>query len=145
VRARSNRAQRRTAMPDRDGGVARGLPLVLTATSQLDDLAALQRYLSGTASVVHVPDFVGLLDAIDEPGAIEPIVLIDCQRPTIHITSVAAIGEDLPRGTTVVLWGADEATWQQVDRDRAPGCRWVRCSREATPHDVGSLCSMLLG
>jgi hypothetical protein len=118
---------------------------VLTATSHLDSLAALRRYLSGTASVVHVPDFVGLLDALDEDSVIEPIVLIDCQRPTVHITSVAAIGEDLPRGTTVVLWGADESTWQQVDRDRMPSCRWVRCSSEATPHDVGSLCSMLLG
>ena len=56
-----------------------------------------------------------------------------------------AFGEDLPRGTTVVLWGADDPTWAQLDRERTPACRWVRCSREATTDDVGSLCSMLLG
>jgi hypothetical protein len=72
-------------------------------------------------------------------------VLIDCHSPTVHISSVSAIGEDLPRGTTVVLWGVDDNTWQSIDRDRSPACRWVRCSSEATSDDVGSLCSMLLG
>ncbi len=123
----------------------KALPLVLTATSNRDALAALRRYLTNAASVVHVPDLVGLLDALEEPEIVEPVVLIDCHNPTVHISSVAAIGEDLPRGTTVVLWGVDDATWQQLDRERAPACRWVRCSSEATTDDVGSLCSMLLG
>jgi hypothetical protein len=146
VAAPTGRQERRTTMPERpfDTGID-AMPMVLTATSHLGDLGVLQRYLSGMARVIHVRDFVGLLDAIDSPGHSDPIVLIDCQRPTVHITSVTAIGEDLPRGTTVVLWGADEHTWQQVDRERSPSCRWVRCSSEATPHDVGSLCSMLLG
>jgi hypothetical protein len=120
------------------------LPFVLTATSDVGDLEALKRYLHGTASVVHIPDLVGLLDTL-ESGLVEPVVLIDCKRPTVHISSVAALGEDLPRGSTVVLWGADEATWQQIDRDKSPRCRWVRCSREASTADVGSLCSMLIG
>jgi len=121
------------------------LPTVLAATSDMGDLEALKRYLGGSASVVHIPDLVGMLDALDEQGIVEPIVLIDCQRPTVHAKSVAALGEDLPRGTTVVLWGADDNTWEQIDRDRTPGCRWVRCSREASTSDVGSLCSMLIG
>jgi hypothetical protein len=124
---------------------AKVLPLVLTATSNREALSALRRYLSSAANVVHVPDLVGLLDALEEPDVVEPVVLIDCHSPTVHISSVAAIGEDLPRGTTVVLWGVDDLTWQQLDRERSPACRWVRCSSEATSDDVGSLCSMLLG
>jgi hypothetical protein len=139
----------RTARPSPLDEVAsdtgKALPLVLTATSNREALAALRRYLTNAASVVHVPDLVGLLDTLEEPNIIEPVVLIDCHNPTLHISSVAAIGEDLPRGTTVVLWGVDDATWQQLDRERAPACRWVRCSSEATTDDVGSLCSMLLG
>jgi hypothetical protein len=130
-------------MASSDQGKA--LPLVLTASSDREALGALRRYLASAANVVHVPDLVGLLDALEEPDVVEPVVLIDCHSPTVHISSVAAIGEDLPRGTTVVLWGVDENTWQQLDRDRSPGCRWVRCSSEATTDDVGSLCSMLLG
>lgn len=122
-----------------------GLPRVLTATNAQDDLQALRRYLAGTAQVTHIPDLVGLLDALQEPDLIEPVVLIDCQRPSVHVSSVAALREDLPDGTTVVLWGADDLTWEQVDRERTPRCRWVRCSREATTEDVGSLCSMLIG
>jgi hypothetical protein len=123
----------------------KAMPYVLTATADATDLEALRRYLANNAQVVHIPDLVGLLDALETGQLVEPIVLIDCQRPTVHVTSVAAIGEDLPRGTTVVLWGADDPTWAQLDRERTPACRWVRCSREATTDDVGSLCSMLLG
>jgi hypothetical protein len=125
--------------------LGKSLPLVLTATGNREALDRLRRYLSSTASVVHVPDLVGLLDALEEPEVVEPIVLIDCHHPTVHISSVSAIGEDLPRGTTVVLWGVNDATWEQLDRERSPACRWVRCSSEATTDDVGSLCSMLLG
>ncbi len=136
------------AMTDLDsviGQAEAALPTVLAATSDMGDFEALRRYLGTTAAVAHIPDLVGLLDALDAPGLVEPIVLIDCQRPTVHTTSVSALGEDLPRGTTIVLWGADETTWSQIDRDRSPGCRWVRCSREATTSDVGSLCAMLIG
>jgi hypothetical protein len=134
-----------TARPADYLPLGENLPVVLTATADPADLDALRRYLVNTASVVHIPDLVGLLDALEDGSLVEPIVLIDCQRPTVHVTSVAAIGEDLPKGTTVVLWGADDPTWSQIDRARMPACRWVRCSREATTDDVGSLCSMLLG
>ena len=140
-----NRTARPSPLDEVANDTGKPLPLVLTATNNRDALAALRRYLTNAASVVHVPDLVGLLDALEEPEIIEPVVLIDCHNPTVHISSVAAIGEDLPRGTTVVLWGVDETTWQQLDRERAPACRWVRCSSEATTDDVGSLCSMLLG
>jgi hypothetical protein len=140
-----NRTARPSPLDEVAGESGKALPLVLTATSNREALSALRRYLTNSAAVVHVPDLVGLLDALEEPDVIEPVVLIDCHNPTVHISSVSAIGEDLPRGTTVVLWGVDEATWQQLDRERAPACRWVRCSSEATTDDVGSLCSMLLG
>jgi hypothetical protein len=134
-----------TTRPQDNLFASKGVPCVLTATANAHDLEALRRYLSGSANVMHIPDLVGLLDALEDGSMVEPIVLIDCQRPTVHVTSVAAIGEDLPKGTTVVLWGADDGTWNQIDKDRTPLCRWVRCSREATTDDVGSLCSMLLG
>lgn len=138
-----------TARPHSPEQLAVSMPRrrVLTASSARDAVDALQRYLGDAAQVEQVLDLVGLLDALEEPNVVEPIVLLDCQRPTVHATSIAAIGEDLPRGTTIMLWGASESTWRELDRDRerAPGCRWVRCSQEATTDDVGSLCAMLLG
>ena len=118
---------------------------VLTACSAPDAVAALQKYLGRAARVEQVSDLVGLLDALEEPDEPHPIVVVDCQRPTVHVTSIAAIGEDLPHGTTIVLWGSSDATWKDLDRERMPNCRWVRCSQEATTDDVGSLCAMLIG
>ena len=102
------------------------------ASRDADAMRALGVYLMGTVQVTQIDDLVGL-----------PIVLVDCRRPTVHVTSIAAIGEDLPRGTTIVLWGASEEAWRELDRDRHPNVRWVRCSVEATTDDVGSLCQML--
>ncbi len=133
---------RHTSRPQ--GTESSELPRVLAACANARAVESLRSQLRGTAEVVQVTDLVGLLDALDESGLDKPIVLIDTQRPTVHVTSVAAIGEDLPRGTTIVLWGVSEETWRDLDRERVPTCRWVRCSQEATPDDVGSLCSMLI-
>jgi hypothetical protein len=117
---------------------------VLVASSARGEIDALRGYLHGIGNIAEVADLVGLLDALDDTSLVDPIVLLDCQRPTVHVTSIAAIGEDLPPGTTIVLWGASDDSWKQVDRERTPNCKWVRCSHEATTGDVGSLCSMLI-
>lgn len=117
---------------------------VLAATADASALTALRQAVHKRAHVIAIPDLVGLLDALDAPDLYEPVVLVDCRKPTVHVTSVVAIGEDLPRGTTCVLWGASEETWRELERGHQP-CRWVRCSQEATTSDVGSLCAMLLG
>jgi hypothetical protein len=121
------------------------LPRVLAASRDPDKLEALRRYLAGTADVIHVPDLATLLEAFDAAEAAPPLVLLDCFSPSLHVGSVTAIREDLPLGTTVVVWGADHDTWRALERDAPAGRRWVRCSQEATTDDVGSLCSMLLG
>jgi len=115
---------------------------VLVASASAAAFSELQSYLAGTAEVVQIADLVGLLDILEGDGLNEPILLVDCQRPTVHVTSIAAIGADLPRNTTVVLWGPSEEVWSQLERE--PTCRWVRCSSEADRDDVGSLCAMLV-
>ncbi|HEX5656567.1 MAG TPA: hypothetical protein VFX59_05200 [Polyangiales bacterium] len=131
----------RPAAPDPED---RELRRVLLASNARGSVDSLQGYLQGVARVAPVADLVGLLDALDDKTLRDPIVLVDCQRPTVHATSIAAIGEDLPAGTTIVLWGVSDDTWSQLDRDRVPSCHWVRCSHEATPGDVGALVSMLI-
>jgi hypothetical protein len=131
----------RPAAPDPEDGELRRVLVASNARAAVDSL---QGYLYGAASVAPVADLVGLLDALDDKTLRDPIVLLDCQRPTVHVTSIAAIGEDLPAGTTIVLWGVSDDTWNQLDRERVPSCSWVRCSHEATPGDVGALVSMLI-
>lgn len=145
--ARLAAQQGHTARPqaDESNPLIGSLPRVLAASAEPRSIADLERYLARTARVVEIVDLVALLDALDEPNLHTPIVLIDCRSPTVNVTSVAAIGEDLPAGTAIVLWGASETTWRELDRDRVPACRWVRCSQEATTEDVGSLCTALLG
>jgi len=144
----ANANEGHTARPqavDEQSERAKGqLRQVLGASADASALKSLAQHLLGSANVTQIGDLVGLLDALEEPGMDEPIVLLDCRRPTVHVTSIAAIGEDLPSGTTIVLWGASDEAWRELDRDRLPNCKWVRCSQEATPADVAALCSVLL-
>jgi len=121
------------------------LPVVLAATDNEQRVSALESYLEGTAAVAQITDLAGLLDALASPIRSEQLLLIDCIHPSVHVKSVAAIRQDLPHGTTVVVWGIDELTWNQLEREKTTTSRWVRCSHEASTDDVGSLCSMLLG
>ncbi len=46
---------------------------------------------------------------------------------------------ELPPGTTVVLWGADDLTESELE-DVEPSSRdWIRCTAEATAQDLVSL------
>ncbi len=121
------------------------LPVVLTATGSEQRVRALEAYLEGTAAVAQITDLAALLDALASSIRAERLLLIDCVHPSVHVKSVAAIRQDLPPGTTVVVWGIDELTWNQLEREKTTTSRWVRCSHEASTDDVGSLCSMLLG
>jgi hypothetical protein len=121
------------------------LPVVLAATVSDERVRSLEHYLDGTAAVAQITDLSGLLDALASPIRSERLLLIDCVQPSVHVKTVAAIRQDLPQGTTVVVWGIDESTWNQLEREKTTGSRWVRCSHEASTDDVGSLCSMLLG
>lgn len=123
----------------------RALPRVFAASQSNSLPSALQTYLAGTATVVQVTDLVSLLDALDESGAGPQLLLMDCKDPSIHVGSVAAMRDELPVGTTVLVWGVDEVTWRTLAPENSQTNRWVRCSQEATTDDVGSLCSMLLG
>ncbi len=121
------------------------LPRVLTASRNEQLTDALQRYLAGTASVVPVSDLASLLDALEEREDASALVLMDCKQPSVHLASIAAMRDDLPAGTTVLVWGPDESSWALLSPENTQTARWVRCAEEATPDDVGSLCSMLLG
>ena len=73
-----------------------------------------------------------------------PVLIVDCRRPCVRPTTVAAMAPELPPGTTVVLWGADDLTESELE-DVDPSSRdWIRCTAEATAQDLVSLCSLLL-
>ena len=121
------------------------LPRVLAATRDPAIVSALAGQLEGQARVEHIADLVGLLDAFESPnGATSHILVVDHANASVHVSSIAAIGEDLAPGTTIVLWNADDQTWSEIDRERTPVCRWVRCSERTHLRDVGALCAMLL-
>jgi hypothetical protein len=122
----------------------RGLPVVLLATSDPQQVEALDALLRGHAWLAGVHDPIGLLDALQAHAERQPVLIVDCRRPCVRATTVAAMAPELPEGTTVVLWGADDGTEAELE-DVEPSARdWIRCTAEATAQDLVSLCSMLI-
>lgn len=121
-----------------------GLPAVLVASKNLGALSQLRGSLAGSANVSQVLDLVGLFDVLEEQRATRILLIVDCQKPTLHSSSLPVLGEGLQRGFPVLLWGASDQEWSDVERELAPTFQWVRCSSEGNVHDVASLCAMLL-
>jgi len=120
-----------------------GIPTVLIATLDLDRTHRLGSHLTGEASVQLVGDIVELLEALQ--GAPRQVVVIDCMNPSIQAATIATVAPDLPEGSTVVLWGASEALYRQLESLGDHTRRWLRCGTDATTEDVASLVAMLVG
>lgn len=132
----------RVTMPAPDA--PRELPVVLIASANRTRIGELEGLLAARAGVTGVHDPIGLLDALQASAERHPVLIVDCRNPCVRATTIAAMAPDLPSGTTVVLWGADETIDAELD-DVEPASRdWIRCTAEATASDVVSLCAMLL-
>jgi len=119
------------------------VPTALIATLDIDRIHRLGAHLMGEATVHLVGDIVELLEALHEEK--RPVVVIDCMNPSIQPATIATVAPDLPEGSTVVLWGAGDALYRQLESLADHTRRWLRCGTDATTEDVASLVAMLVG
>ena len=92
------------------------LPTVLIAAEVSDRRDRLVDELEGDAVVQQVEDVMAFIDHMRGNHVGAPLVVIDCDTPTVQPTTVATLAPDFPQGTVVVLWGADETLEEDVKR-----------------------------
>jgi len=118
------------------------VPAVLIATLDVDRLNRIAGHLTGDATVQLIADVVELLEAFQ--GVARPVVVIDCMSPSIQPATIATVAPDLPEGSAVILWGAADTLFHQVESLADSTRRWLRCGVDATTDDVASLVAMLV-
>lgn len=120
-------------------------PVVLIASldcMRVDDLTL----AFGAAAQVHeVPDAVALLETLGSIRCHDPIMILDCSCPSVQPQTMAMLAPELPPEITVVLWGADEATEQELIATAGGRGRWLRCTADASAEALVALVDVLAG
>lgn len=120
------------------------LPMVFVATRNRKRCAQIATEVGDTAAVQQIEDVVAFLDNLKATASLSPMVVIDCVEASVQPSTIATLAHELPHGSSVVIWGANETHRDLTDLAGA-GQGWLRCGAEATPSDVAALVRMLLG
>lgn len=117
---------------------------VLVAAGSGPRRDALELRLSEVARVIHIEDVMSLFDVLQAGELRHPVVVVDCDKPTVHPVTVATFTPDFPQGTAVLLWGASEQVEQDVLQTAQGQGRYTSIASSAGAGDVVALTLALL-
>jgi hypothetical protein len=128
-----------------DSSVRPGRPHVLVASTDATLLRRLTPWLDATAELVPLASLRELVKDLEvlEEGRI--VVLVDCRRPSIRPTAVAALADELPPNVSVVLWGASPEQERGVLAVSSSVNRWIVLHGETRPKELAARCADLVG
>jgi hypothetical protein len=132
------------AGPD-SAALAKGRPYVLIATSDTTLVRRLTPWLDATAELVLLSSVRELVKDLDALGDARIAVLIDCRKPSIRPTAVAALADDFPPNVTVVLWGASPEQERGVLAVSSAVNNWIVMHGDTRPKELAKRCADLVG
>lgn len=124
--------------------VNRKLPYVLVATQEVRLVQQLSAWLDPRAAVMRVRGLLPLIQSLEDASGSRLVIILDCQRPSIRPAALAALAEELPADTQVVMWGATPEMEQQVVLVSEHARAWFVCSAHAEAKDVAERCVELI-
>lgn len=127
------------------GGVpGQKLPFVLLASQDARLVQQLSSWLDPKAAVVRVRGVLPLLHHIEDAGGSPLVIILDCQKPSVQPRALAALADELPADTRVVMWGASTEVEEQVVSLSERARSWFVCSAHAEAKDIAERCAQLL-
>lgn len=105
---------------------------------------ALERQLAEAARVIYLEDVMSLFDILQSRTLRSPVVIVDCDTPTVHPVTVATFTPDFPHGTAVLLWGASEQVENDVYQTAQGQGRYTSVASSVHAGDVVALALALL-
>ncbi|HVJ15137.1 MAG TPA: hypothetical protein VM686_06835 [Polyangiaceae bacterium] len=132
-----------TASVERGG--SNHLPLVLVATADLDLLRSFAAWLDPRASVQRVPNLLAMIGELREAGGRRVVLVIDARSPSVKPLALAALADDLPATTRVVLWGMTGENYAKMLRLSPVVSRWLLCGIDCPTSEIVAQCVRLVG
>ncbi len=124
---------------------ATAIPIVVVATNSGEVVLSFERLMGDRAEVAPIQSIRDLVLLIEASPKSKVVLVVDCPNATIRPTAIAALSDDLTHRVSVILWGADATTYQEVLRVSPRAERFLMCAVTASPDAVVARCRAIVG
>lgn len=132
------------ALPSSRPGQQRSLPHVLVATRDPAMLRRITAWLDPRAAVMRVRSVIDLLHRIEDAAHARSVIVLDCRQPSMRPAALAALADELPVTTHVVLVAATPDLVRKL-ADIAPSTSGgLALSGTARPKEIAARCVELV-
>lgn len=120
------------------------LPHVLVATRDPAMLRKMSVWLDPRAAVMRVRSVMDLLHRLEDAAHAPSVIVLDCRQPSVRPLALAALAEELPLSTHVVLVAATPELVRKL-ADIAPSSSgWLALSGAVRPKELAARCVELV-
>jgi hypothetical protein len=129
------------AGPDSALGRAR----VLIASQDPLVMKRLLPWLGSDAKLEPLTGLRDLMRRLDELSRERVAIVLDCRRPSIRPTALAALADELPPAFSVVLWGATPEQERGILAVSPSVNRWILLAAATRSRELAARCAKLVG
>jgi hypothetical protein len=120
-------------------------PTVLLASADPDLIRLFQAWLDLRAAVEPVTGATQLIERLAQVGGPRAVIVLDGKQPAVRALTLAAIADELPEGTTVILWGVQAHLHARMCTISAVAERWTVYASDATSNEIVAECARVVG
>jgi len=119
-----------------------GPAIVLVVTRDLDFSRRFNTWLDEQAAVIQVSSLTELLLQVTQHPVAQLVLLFDAFAPVMRAAALAAIQEDLPTETRIVVWGGLLEPTTELTRLFPRVCEWLICTEQVPLSEVVDRCRL---
>lgn len=134
----------RGAAPSSHPGKQRSLPHVLVATRDPAMLRRITVWLDPRAAVMRVRSAMDLLHRLEDAAHSRSVIVLDCRQPSLRPAALAALADELPVSTKVVLVAATPELRRELSAISPVAGTWLMLSASARPKEIAARCVELV-
>ncbi len=120
-------------------------PAVLLASSDPEMLRLFQTWLEMRAQVEPAAGVTALLARLTQIGGPRTVIVLDGRSPSIRPLTLAALADELPPGTTVLLWGVQAHLHARMCTISAAAEKWSVHAGDTTTNEIVAECARIVG
>ena len=118
---------------------------MLLASTDPELIRLFQAWLDMRAAVEPVTSVTQLIERLAQVGGPRTVIVVDGRHPSVRALSLAALADELPEGTTVILWGVQPHLHARMCTIAAAAERWTVYAGDATSNEVVAKCAKIVG
>jgi hypothetical protein len=119
-------------------------PIVYIASTDSEMVRTFESWLSDRALVRSVAGAGSLLQGLLQPNEKRSVVVLDGKSPSIRPLTLAALADEMPENTTVLLWGVPPHVHARMCSVAAAAEKWLVAGGDRDPTEIVDRCVKLV-